>query len=94
MKIFENWTDQHSQSFGKEIIAVQHRIGETGLFSDDALAEMLDKHPANNLDVCTMANDQELFPTVSVLVIFAIVMVRPLFKLRRPVKSGSTLVKL
>ncbi len=62
MDIFENWTDEHSRAFRKDIITVRHRITESGLFTDEALAVMLDKHPSQNLDVCTMVNDQELYP--------------------------------
>lgn len=60
--IFENWTDEHTKKFRKDNLTVKHRLSETGLFTDDALAELLDKHPADKLDVCTMAADNPLYP--------------------------------
>jgi len=62
MDIFEDWTDEHTKSFRKEIITVRHKIADSGLFTDEALAVMLDKHPSDQLDVCTMADDQEMHP--------------------------------
>lgn len=62
MDIFKNWTDKHTSLFGKDIINVKHRLSETGLFTDDALALLLDKHPSNQLDVCTMSADHKLYP--------------------------------
>jgi len=62
MDIFKNWTDEHTSLFGKDIITVKHRLSETGLFTDDALARLLDKHPSNQLDVCTMSQEHELYP--------------------------------
>lgn len=60
--IFKDWTDEHTQKFQKDILTVRHRLSETGLFTDDALAEMLDKHPSEKLDVCTMSHDNPLYP--------------------------------
>lgn len=62
MDIFKNWTDEHTSLFRKDIITVQHRLSETGLFTDEALAQLLDKHPSQQLDVCTMTQEHELFP--------------------------------
>ena len=60
--IFTNWSDEQTNTFGKDIITVKHRLSETGLFTDDALAHLLDKHPSESLDVCTMSNDHPLYP--------------------------------
>ncbi len=54
MSIFKNWTDEHSKKFQNDTICVDHKLEQTGLFSDDALIALLDKHPASQLDVCTM----------------------------------------
>jgi hypothetical protein len=62
MDIFTNWTDEHTELFRKDIITVNHRLSETGLFSDEALAVLLDKHPSNQLDVCTMSQEHKLYP--------------------------------
>lgn len=62
MDIFKNWTDEHTKMFRKDIITVKHRLSETGLFTDEALAELLDKHPSDQLDVCTMSQEHALYP--------------------------------
>lgn len=62
MDIFKNWTDEHTALFRKDIITVQHRLSETDLFTDEALAQLLDKHPSQELDVCTMSQEHKLYP--------------------------------
>ncbi len=61
MSIFKNWTDEHSAKFQKGTVCVDHKLEETGLFTDAALITLLDKHPADMLDVCTMG-EHELYP--------------------------------
>jgi len=51
--ILSNWSDEHTEKFRKESFKVKHNLMATGLFSDDALAELLDKHPKDQLDVCS-----------------------------------------
>jgi len=58
MSVLKNWTDTHTKNFNKDIVCVNHNLESTGLFTDDALAEMLDNHPDNMLDVCTMSKDK------------------------------------
>ena len=62
MTIFKDWTDEHTKTFRKDIMTVRHNLNETGLFTDAALADLLDKHPSENLDVCTMGHDHPLYP--------------------------------
>ncbi len=58
-----NWTDEKTAQFQKEIFTFEHRLAETGLFTDEALIELLEKHPADMLDVCTMGgSDHKLYP--------------------------------
>jgi len=52
--MLKDWTDEHTAGFQKEIIGFKHGLNETGLFTDAALAKLLDKHPSEQLDVCTM----------------------------------------
>ncbi len=63
MSLLNNWTDAHSEKFQKEVMTFDHDLESTGLFSDDALITLLDKHPSQFLDVCSMdeASDPE-FP--------------------------------
>ncbi|WP_026942426.1 hypothetical protein [Hellea balneolensis] len=61
--MLKDWTEAHSARFQKEIMAFEHGLKDTGLFTDEALIELLNKHPKNMLDVCTMgAADSELYP--------------------------------
>ena len=61
-QIFQDWTDEQTEKFRKDIITVRHNLADTGLFTDEALAELLDKHPSQKLDVCTMGNHDPRFP--------------------------------
>ena len=54
-----DWTDEHSKKFQKEIITFGHDLESTGLFSDEALLELLRKHPSDQLDVCSMSDDSD-----------------------------------
>jgi len=58
--MIKNWTDEHTKRFGTDIFTVEHGLSETGLFTDEALAKLLDKHPRSHLDVCTLA-DHDVF---------------------------------
>jgi len=54
--VLHNWTDEHTAKFQKAMFKVKHNLSETGLFTDEALAELLDKHPRKFLDVCTLSD--------------------------------------
>ena len=61
--MLKGWTEDHSDRFQKEILSFQHGLKDTGLFTDEALIALLNKHPHNMLDVCTMGNvDCEFYP--------------------------------
>jgi len=53
--IFRNWTDEHKENFRKKTCLIDHKLSETGLFTDAALAKLLDNHPRSLLDVCTLS---------------------------------------
>ena len=62
-KMLKDWTDSHSEKFQKEIMPFKHGLNETGLFTDKALIDLINKHPSNMLDVCTMGDPHcELYP--------------------------------
>ena len=54
MGILTDWTTSHTQKFQKEIMTFGHGLSDTGLFTDEALIELLDKHPSHLLDVNSM----------------------------------------
>ncbi|GLQ19692.1 hypothetical protein ACFFUB_14780 [Algimonas porphyrae] len=61
--MLDGWTDEHSATFQSDIMTFRHRLEKTGLFSDDALVDLLERHPGTMLDVCTMgAADHPLYP--------------------------------
>ncbi|NNE58996.1 MAG: hypothetical protein HKN36_12890 [Hellea sp.] len=63
MDILTDWTAEKSDKFQKEIVLFQHGLEQSGLFTDDALIELMDKHPANQIDVCTMSDpDHPIYP--------------------------------
>lgn len=95
MGMLTDWTDEHTKKFQKEIMTFGHDLKSTGLFTDEALIKLLEKHPSDQLDVCTMgASDHPLYPIVSVPVIFAIHPDKFCLILRRQVVFGSTCVRL
>lgn len=63
MGMLTDWTDEHTKKFQKEIMTFGHDLKSTGLFTDEALIKLLEKHPSDQLDVCTMgASDHPLYP--------------------------------
>ena len=48
------WTDEQKRMQKSAIVTFNHRLRETGLFEDDALAALIDAQPRDALDVCTM----------------------------------------
>ena len=52
-----NWTFGHSKRFREETITFGHNLSSSGLFTDAALLTLLDKHPSDQLDVCSMSNE-------------------------------------
>lgn len=38
----------------KEILRFNHRLEQTGLFTDEALAQLIDEHPRDEVTICTM----------------------------------------
>lgn len=58
-----DWNESHTVAFQKEIVSFQHELDATGLFSDDALITLLEKHPSTLLDVCSMGDPKHpLYP--------------------------------
>jgi len=53
--LLTDWTSDKRRRFRREVVTFQHRLLDTGLFSDEALAKLLDAHPRDSLDICTMS---------------------------------------
>jgi hypothetical protein len=54
MDLLAGWTPEHRKNYGREILRFNNRLEETGLFTDEALGRLLDEHPRENIDICTM----------------------------------------
>jgi hypothetical protein len=50
MTLMNNWSEDEKANYGKKVMVLQHRLAETGLFSDEALAGLLDRHPNHLID--------------------------------------------
>jgi len=58
-----DWTDAKTDAFQKEIMGFSHNLAATGLFTDAALIDLLESHPVDKMDVCTMsAPDHPVYP--------------------------------
>ena len=58
-----DWDESHTATFQKDIMSFQHDLDSTGLFTDEALIALLNKHPSDKLDVCSMGHDvHPLYP--------------------------------
>ena len=59
--LLADWQPQDFQTLERGVLVARHRLAETGLFTDDALAEVFDSHPAEHLSVNTMGKTKERF---------------------------------
>ncbi len=56
-----NWTQQDFDTVERGVLAATHGLADTGLFSDDTLIEIIDRHPVEDFSVNTMGADPNLF---------------------------------
>lgn len=54
---FLNWTAENSSEFGRGVVTARHQLARLPLFTDEALAALLDRHDRSLIDVCTMGRD-------------------------------------
>lgn len=54
-----DWTDEKAQAFTRELTTFRHGLHERPMFSDEALADVLDRYPRSALGVFTMGHDPE-----------------------------------
>ncbi len=52
--ILADWQPHHTSLFGEHILHLKHRLAESGLFTDEALARLIEKTPAAHCYVNTM----------------------------------------
>jgi hypothetical protein len=56
-----DWTPLDFHTLERGVLVARHRLAETGLFTDDALAAVLDSHPPEHLSVNTMGKTKDRF---------------------------------
>lgn len=59
MTMLTDWTADHTRRFQKEIMTFGHDLDSSGLFTDEALIALLEKHPSEQLDVCSMSDEPD-----------------------------------
>ena len=59
--LLNDWTSLEYETLERGVIVANHRLAESGLFTDDALAEIFDSHPAEHLGINTMGKTKDKF---------------------------------
>ncbi|MBB6509792.1 MULTISPECIES: hypothetical protein [Rhizobium] len=55
--IIANWEDRHARLFGNEIVKLNHRLLETGLFSREAVGKLIERCPDSEFGLESMSDD-------------------------------------
>lgn len=61
LPVLREWTSAQQKNFGRDICLAPHDMASTGLFEDQALADLIDQYPRSRLQCFTMGNDIERF---------------------------------
>jgi hypothetical protein len=56
-----DWTPDHYRAVKDQVLLAPHRLHESGLFDDENLIRMLDRHPLYDLGINTMGHDTNHF---------------------------------
>ncbi len=59
--LLPNWTNDDFLSLEKGVLLAEHRLADTGLFTDEALTRIIDSHPPECLHINTMGDDASHF---------------------------------
>jgi len=59
--VLDSWSPEDRRHYDAEIQTHSHHLAESELFTDEALAALLDRYPRTFVDVCTMVDDHN-FP--------------------------------
>lgn len=57
--IIKNWTHADRQLFGRQPVRLNHDLAESGLFSEETLAEVIEEVPASHYNLTTMGYDHD-----------------------------------
>ena len=61
MSLLQNWTPEDFATLEEGILVAQHSLADSGLFTDEGLAEILDRHPDDALTLSTMGESSQTF---------------------------------
>lgn len=59
--LLADWTEDDFDTLEEGVLVARHRLLESGLYSDESLAKLLDSHPEDCLSISTMGNDTTRF---------------------------------
>ena len=59
--LLADWTPEDFDALEKGVLVANHRLAETGLFTDDALAAIFDSHPTEHLGINTVGKSKDKF---------------------------------
>ncbi len=57
MSVIKRWTPEQSADFGRANLCFEHNLHDRPQFSDEGLADILDRYPRDKLGVFTMGDD-------------------------------------
>lgn len=57
MEIISNWQEHYKDLFGKRTLSLQHELKKSGLFTKQALAELIADYPSHKYNLSTMGDD-------------------------------------
>ncbi len=57
LTLIPGWKEEHARLFGHATLALKHELHNTGLFTLDVLAELIDRYPEEKYNLCTMGHD-------------------------------------
>jgi hypothetical protein len=61
MSLLIDWKPEDFATLEKGTLVAQHALADSGLFTDEGLAEILDQHPDDALTLSTMGEDSSTF---------------------------------
>ena len=59
--LLKDWSNDEFNTLEKGILVAKHGLAETGLFTDENLAKVLDEHPEEDMTIATMGTDPTKF---------------------------------
>jgi hypothetical protein len=57
--ILRDWQDNYARLFGRHTLRLNHRLHESGLFTDEALARLIERCPASNYNLHAMGSPDD-----------------------------------